>query len=501
MSTTPIPPPRPAGGTTPSLRCSGLSKRYAGVHALDGADFTLRPGTVHALLGENGAGKTTLMRVAFGLVQPDSGALERDGQPFHPRSPLDALASGLGMVFQHFSLVPAMTVAENVVLGGRGRYSPSDAAEVVNALGERTGLRIDPWLRIADASLGVQQRCEILKALARDARLLMLDEPTAVLAPTEASELLQWVRRFADAGNSVVLVTHRLRDALQVSDDVTVLRRGRTVLSASARDVSEAALAYAMVGGAEQAPTTAARGGAERQVDVSSAVLEARDVSVVDDAGRVRVRGASFAVHAGEIVGVAGIEGEGQHELLRVIAGRVLPTSGTVRRPDMLGFVPEDRQHDAVLLDGTLTDNYALRGAGRRRGRMPWAEFAARTRVLLAAFDVRAEGADAVMRGLSGGNQQKFVLARELSERPPALVVENPTRGLDIRAADAVRSALRMARNDGTAILCYSSDLDEVLALADRVIVMVDGRIVDVAADRSAIADAMIARRTSASVA
>jgi general nucleoside transport system ATP-binding protein len=494
MSTSTFPLPQSEGGAPAALRCAGITKRYGGVTALDGADFTLRPGTVHALLGENGAGKTTLMRIAFGLVTPDAGTMERDGAPFRPRSPLEAIASGLGMVFQHFSLVPAMTVAENIALGGHGRFSPREAASAVQSLAQRTGLSIDPELRIADAGLAVQQRCEILKALARDAHLLMLDEPTAVLGPTEATELLQWIRRFADDGHAVVLVTHRLRDALSISDDVTVLRRGRTVLSAPARDVTVDALADAMIGAPEPTHEAARNNGAAFVGPTGEAVLEANDLVIVDESGRQKVRGVSLAIRAGELVGVAGIEGEGQHELLLALAGRLPPAAGTIRRPSVVGFVPEDRQRDAVLLDGTLTENYALRGAARRRGRMPWAALAARTRALVAAFDVRGDGDGVVLRGLSGGNQQKFVLARELSERPPALIVENPTRGLDIRAADAVRSALRMARNDGTAILCYSSDLDEVLALADRVIVMVDGRVQEVAVDRTAIADAMIRR-------
>jgi simple sugar transport system ATP-binding protein len=344
----------------------------------------------------------------------------------------------------------------------------------------------------------MQQRSEILKALSHDAEVLMLDEPTAVLPPSEAAELLGWLRRFADAGHAVVLVTHRLRDALAVADDVTVLRRGRTVLTARAESLDEATLASAMIG--EAAVTDAAPAHVPaRARDTVPVVLSTRGVWCDDGDGRTRLRDVSLAVRGGEVVGVAGIEGEGAAELLRVLAGRREPSRGEVVRPALLGFVPEDRHRDAVLLDRPLTENLALRNAGSRRGRMHWGEVARRAESLVGAFDVRASGVEVAMRTLSGGNQQKFVLARELADTPSALVVENPTRGLDIRATEAVRLALRQARAAGTAVVVYSSDIDELLALADRVVVVAGGRVVEVPTDRDAIAQAMVASVATAS--
>jgi simple sugar transport system ATP-binding protein len=486
------------------LTMAGVGVRFGTVRALDDARLRVRPGTVHAVLGENGAGKTTLMRVAFGLVAPDAGTMTWRGAPYAPRSPLDAIAVGMGMVFQHFSLVPAMTVAENVALGGRGRFDAGAAAREVQRLGERTGLVLDPALRIADAPVGAQQRCEILKALARTAgaaggaagagSLLVLDEPTAVLAPSEARELLAWVRRHADGGQAVVLITHKLRDALAVADDVTVLRRGRTVLESPAAALDEGALAAAMLGDGADGAQPARSGDVAPHPAAAQGpvVLRLADVHARDGRGVERLRGVSLEVRSGEIVGVAAIEGAGQRELLRVLAGRLVPSAGRCEAPAAVGFVPEDRHHDAVLLDGTLVENRALRDAGARRGRMPWGALRAESARLVAASDVRASGVDAAMRSLSGGNQQKFVLARELADAPAALVVENPTRGLDIRAAAAVHAALRQARADGTALVIYSTDLDEVLALADRVVVMHAGELTPVAADRELVGRAML---------
>lgn len=483
------------------LTLTDVSHRFGRMPALDRASLTVRRGTVHALLGENGAGKTTLMRVVFGLLRPDAGDLHWNGRPLRPASPADALRAGIGMVHQHFTLVPAMTVAENVALGGQGAFDPRRAATHVQAVAERTGLLLDPNARIDTIPVGAQQRCEIVKALARDVQLLILDEPTAVLAPGEAAELLAWVRRHADAGNAVVLITHKLRDALAIADDVTVLHRGRTVLSTRAADTTEAALAAAMIGGgstpgAESAqqhtrvdgpdamPTTTAPGG--------RVVLALDRASWRDDRGVTRVRDASLAVHAGEIVGLAAVEGAGQHEVLRLLAGRLAPTSGRVERPAKVGFVPEDRHRDALLLDAPLFENTALHGAAARRGRMPWSALRESTAGLLTRFDVRAPGPGAVARTLSGGNQQKFVLGRELAEQPEALVVENPSRGLDFKATAAVQQALRDARHAGTAVVVYSSDLDEVLLLADRVLVMHAGAVHEVRGDREAVGRAML---------
>jgi ABC-type uncharacterized transport system ATPase subunit len=503
------------------LSLAGITRRFGSVVALDDAHFTVRPGTVHALLGENGAGKTTLMRVAFGLLTPDRGTIRVRGADTAIDSPATALALGIGMVHQHFTLVPAMTVAENVALGGHGRFDPQAAATRVREVADDAGLSLDPLARVESLPVGAQQRCEIVKALARDVQLLILDEPTAVLAPQEASELLQWMRRYADRGHAVVLITHKLRDALAVADDVTVLRRGRTVLTAAARDTTQEQLRAAMLGGAtrragaekddgkddgkedaERAAQTltadsatavaATAKSATAKSPAAAAVLSARHVTYRDARGTTRLRDVSLDVRAGEIVGIAAVEGAGHHELLRILAGRLEPTGGSVTRPVRIGFVPEDRHRDALMLDAPLDENIALRDAGLRRGRMPWAAIRAQTTALLHARDVRAAGAQVLTRTLSGGNQQKLVLGRELADDPQAVVVENPSRGLDFNATAAVQEALRDARAAGAAVLLYSSDLDEVLMLSDRVFALFDGRLVETVHDRDAVGRAML---------
>ncbi len=485
-----------ADGGAPLLSLEQITVRFGAVTALREVSMAVRAGTVHALLGENGAGKSTLMRVAFGLVRPEAGAVRWRGAPATLHSPADALAQGIGMVHQHFSLVPGMTVAENVALGGRGRFDRRAAAARVREVAARAGLSLDPEARVGDLPVGAQQRCEIVKALARDVSLLILDEPTAVLAPAEGAELLAWVRGYADRGGAVVLITHKVRDAVAVGDAVTVLRRGALALHAGKGEVGEREVAAAMLGGvgAEQRPRGAlalevktadldagrdadlAEGPAATRTTVAErpAMLVAEEVRVVDGAGVERLRGVTMAVRAGEIVGIAAVEGSGQHELLRVLAGRLTPSAGRVHRPAALGFIPEDRHRDAVLLDASLTENVALRGAGSRRGLMDWPAWGARTAALMTTHDVRAAHEAVPMRTLSGGNQQKLVLARELGEAGTveALVAENPTRGLDFVATAAVHDALRAARAQGVAVVVYSSDLDEVLALADRVVVL-----------------------------
>jgi general nucleoside transport system ATP-binding protein len=480
------------GSGVPMLSLERISHRFGSVPALQDASLTVRAGTVHALLGENGAGKTTLMRIVFGLLAPDSGTLLWNGAPLRIASPADALNTGIGMVHQHFTLVPAMTVAENVALGGHGGFDPVAAAARVRDVAAHAGLALDPHARVDALPVGAQQRCEIVKALARHVQLLILDEPTAVLAPAESAELLAWVRRHADAGNAVVLITHKLRDALAVADEVTVLHKGRTVLAAAASATSEAQLAAAMIGGEAAELRKVGERKLEPRETTHEVVLALQDVTWRDDRGVVRVRDASLEVHAGEIVGIAAVEGAGQHELLRLLTGRLEPHTGRVQRPSRVGFVPEDRHRDALLLDAPLFENTALRGAGARRGRMAWRTLRENTASLLTRFDVRASGPTAVARTLSGGNQQKFVLGRELAEQPQALVVENPSRGLDFKATAAVQHALREARDAGTAVVVYSSDLDEVLMLADRVLVMHAGALHEVVGDREAVGRAML---------
>jgi simple sugar transport system ATP-binding protein len=473
--------------TGAALSLGSIVKRFGPVTALDGASLTVARGTVHALLGENGAGKTTLMRIAFGLERPDAGIVELDGHTVKLRTPADAIARGVGMVQQHFSLVPAMTVADNVALGGSGRYHPREAARKVRALAERTSLRIDPMARVGDLPPAAQQRLELLKIFSRDARTLILDEPTAVLAPTEAQELMALIRRVADDGGAVVLVTHKLREALAIADDLTILRRGRTVLTTPATAISEEDLARAMFpdGAGLELPRSVTR-------DAGPRVAELRNVELRDAHGVARVRNASVSVRSGEVLGIAGVEGSGHHELLLALAGRLKPSAGEIRIPPDVAFIPEHRQRDALIPAFSVTENVALRNVARARGRIGWQEIARRARTLLDEHGIRANSVDVPVRTLSGGNQQKLVLARELNGNPQLVVAENPTQGLDARAAVAIRGRLRSARDAGAAVVVYASDLDELLVLADRVIVAFGGNVQEVPRDADRIGRAML---------
>jgi simple sugar transport system ATP-binding protein len=478
-----------------ALSMHGVTKWYGTTQALADASLDVRAGTVHALLGENGAGKSTLMRIAFGLERPDAGTIRVAGETVRFGRAADAIARGIGMVHQHFTLVPAMTVVENVALGGHGLLDLPRLGSRLRELSDVTGFALDPQARVETLAVAAQQRVEIAKALLRRARLLVLDEPTAVLAPAESAELLRWLRRFADDGNAVVLITHKLGEALSVADDVTVLRRGRTVETVPGHAATRESLASAMIG--TDAPGSETATVAESSShDAGDVVFQAVHVGIRDPAGVIRIRDASFSVRAGEIVGVAAVEGSGQHALLRALAGRLPVDTGTLRRPTSVGFVPEDRHRDAVLLERTLVENVALRGAGVRRGLLDWRAMVARTRALLHAFDVRTAGPSMPMRSLSGGNQQRLVLARELAPTDGTLrqgiVVENPTRGLDVRSTADVLERLRAARAAGAAIVLYSSDLDEVLALATRVLVVFGGIVREVAPDRELVGRAML---------
>jgi simple sugar transport system ATP-binding protein len=477
-----------------ALALEHVTKRYGSVAALDDAALAVRVGTVHALLGENGAGKTTLMRIAYGLVRPDAGSMWINGSPASVASPSDAIALGIGMVHQHFTLVPVMSVAENVALGSHGTLKIAQVATRVAEIATSTDFSLDPWARVETLSVGAQQRVEIVKALARNARTLILDEPTAVLAPEESTALLRWLRSYADTGNTVILITHKLREALAVADDVTVLRRGRTVLAQRAAETTTDALADAMLGTA--VGSTGLRVSTRTTRIDTAPVFRAEKLVLADASGSVRVREASFDVHAGEIVGVTGIEGSGQRELLRALAGRMTISSGKLLRPAEVGFIPEDRHHDAVLLARDLSENVALRGAGARRGMIDWASVRSDTKELLQEFDVRAPGARAILRTLSGGNQQKLVVARELRTDddvgPHAIVAENPTRGLDVRATTEIHDRLCRASEMGAAVVLYSNDIDEVLLLATRVLVVRGGIVREVPLDRDAIGRAML---------
>jgi ABC-type uncharacterized transport system ATPase subunit len=494
----PIGPTSRDGDDVLALELLHVTKRFGGVLALSDVSLTVQRGTVHALLGENGAGKTTLMRIAFGMLSTDDGTLRVHGKRLSVRTPAAAIAAGVGMVHQHFTLVPAMTVAENLALGGHGRLRMRDAEARVRDISLRTGFSLNPAAAVASLGVGAQQRVEIAKALVHGASILVLDEPTAMLAPAESEDLFRWLRAFVAAGNSVVLITHKLREALAIADEVTVLRRGRFAFHGPASGATPEMLTTAMIG--DDLPRRRPVASHPQHGDDRQPLFRADGVALRDSTGAVQVRDAHFVINGGEIVGIAAVEGSGQRALLRALAGRIPVSGGAMERPASVGFVPEDRHADAVLLDRSLSENVALRGAGSRTGLISWTLQRERTAALLATYDVRAPSTETPMRALSGGNQQKLVLARELDspvgepvDRPDeALVVENPTRGLDVRATADIHAKLRATRDRGAAVVLYSSDLDEILALADRALVMYAGTVREVALDRDAIGRAML---------
>jgi general nucleoside transport system ATP-binding protein len=459
------------------LTLKGIRKRFGSVQALRGADFTLMRGEIHALLGENGAGKSTLMHVAYGLVRPDAGEVAVEGVVRAIPSPRLARRLGIGMVHQHFTSVPSMTVAENVALATGWDVTPGSLRERVRAVADRFGLPLDPDARVSQLSVALKQRLEIVKALAADVRVLLLDEPTAVLTPTEADELLQVIARFTVGGGSAVLITHKLDEALAAATQVTVLRQGSVVLEGPIAAHTAASLAMAMLGDATQ-PGRASRPEAETVLGAMLIRLEELEVPRESGYG-IAVRRATVGIRAGEIVGVAAVEGNGQRELLRAVAGRIQPLRGRWEVVGPIAFVPEDRTTEGLIPSLSLTENVVLGSRGDdpwlRRGRVDWRAARGWTASLLSEFGIVAAGPDAPAASLSGGNQQKVVVARELARHPRVVVAENPTRGLDLRAASAIHERLRTAARKGAALLVYSSDLDEVLGLADRVLVVARG--------------------------
>lgn len=474
------------------LTLEDIVRRFGRVTALDGASFSLRPGTIHALLGENGAGKTTLMRIAYGMLRPDRGRILWEGKEVALHSTGDAVAMGIGMVQQHFALVPPMSVAENLALVLPGwRYRPEEAALAVLTSTQSSGSRLDPDARTADLSVAQQQRLEIAKCLARRARVLILDEPTSLLAPQEAEELFRWLRSFRDGGGSAVLITHKLNEALALADDVTVLRRGRTVLSAPRSELSETVVLAAMLGeegGPQSRRHTLRRPeGSPREVSVI-----AEDVWIRGAVAKEEIRGATFRLFAGESVGIAAVEGSGHRILLRALAGRVAPWKGRLMIPPDPGFIPEDRLGEGLIPSLSLVENIALRGAGHRRGRLHWRELREQTAAIVRDYRIVAPDVEAPVEVLSGGNQQKLVAARELAGTPALVVAENPTHGLDVRASEELLRRLVVAVENGTTLVFYSSDLDEVLTIADRVLVVFHGEVREVHPQRDVVGRAML---------
>ena len=500
----------------PALALRGIRKQFGPVQALRGADFTLMPGELHALLGENGAGKTTMMHMAYGLARPDAGTIAIDGAVVSVPSPRAARRLGVGMVHQHFTSVPALSVAENVALAAGWPVRPAPLRGRVRALAEQIGLPLDPDAPAGRLSVGLKQRLEIVKALATDVRVLLLDEPTAVLAPGEAEEMLRVVRAFTARGGSAVLITHKLDEALAVADRVTVLRQGMVVHEGVVAGETRQSLAAAMIGPSGQGAPLWEEARPLREVHpehgerddsisgeepaMSSRMLvRLEDLEVPRDTGYgIAVRRASLAIRGGEIVGIVAVEGNGQRELLRAVAGRLHPLRGRREVAGPVGFIPEDRTTEGLIPALSLTENLVLGTRADdpwiRRGRVDWRVARARTAALLAEYEVVAPGPDVAAGSLSGGNQQKVVVARELARQPRVVVAENPTRGLDLRAAAAIHGRLRAAAAGGAAVLVYSSDLDEVLALADRILVAARGTLIEPApgATRAQVGELMV---------
>ncbi|HEY6960281.1 MAG TPA: ABC transporter ATP-binding protein [Gaiellaceae bacterium] len=480
---------------SPAVVCDGIVKRFPGVVANDHVSFAAAAGEVHALLGENGAGKSTLSNVLTGLYQPDEGEIRLFGEEVRYSSPRDAITKGVCMVHQHFRLVAPFTVAENVVLGDtmkdgkRFVLNTRRVERAVRELGERYGLPVDPHAKVWQLAVGEQQRVEILKALYRDARVLILDEPTSVLTPQEADKLFETVRQIADEGRTVIFISHKLHEVMAVSDRVTILRAGREVATVSTAESSPRELATLMVGHEfDQIDRNGDRA-------VGEPVLCVRDLWVEGDRGVPAVRGADFDVHAGEIVAVAGVSGNGQRELAEAMTGMRPPARGRIEVAGEelklgdpraaidagVGHVPEDRLGTGCAPGLSLTMNLALKDyRWRSLGpllRLRWMRERAESEI--AAYDVKAPGAKAAAGSLSGGNLQKVVLAREFDAKPRVLVAASPTRGLDVAAVENVHEHLVDAVHRGVGVLLISEDLDEILKLQDRVLVMFEGRLIE----------------------
>jgi simple sugar transport system ATP-binding protein len=479
----------------PVLELRGITKRFPTIVANDRVDFDLRKGEVHALLGENGAGKSTLMNVLYGLYHPDEGEILINGKPAQLGSPKASIESGIGMVHQHFMLIPVMTVAENIVLATEPVHDGilldyATAEKRVREISERFGLAVDPRAVVQDITVGQQQRVEILKALYRGADILILDEPTAVLTPQEAQELFAIVRSLTEQDKSIIFISHKLNEVTEIADRVTVLRRGKKIETLPAAGATEQELARLMVGREVLL-----------RVDKSAATpaeprLSVDSLYVDDDRGIEKVRSVTFDVRGGEIVGIAGVDGNGQTELIDAITGLRSPKAGriVVDGEDItnegaqesldagLGHIPEDRQRRGLVLDFSIAENMALHDYDHPpASRFGWLypnRLVAKAAKLIREFDVRGGGPQTRAGGLSGGNQQKVILAREIDRNPAVLVAAQPTRGLDVGAIEFVHRRLVEERDEGRAILLVSLELEEILSLSDRILVMFEGQIV-----------------------
>jgi ABC-type uncharacterized transport system ATPase subunit len=476
------------------LEIRGLTKRFGTFTANDHIDLTVEPGQIHCLLGENGAGKSTLMNMLYGLLEPTDGEILIDGEPVQFRSPSDAIEAGIGMVHQHFMLVPVFSVAENVMLGnehtrGAGVLNRPRAAETVRELSKRYGLAVDPDRLVESLPVGVQQRVEIIKALSHDAKVLILDEPTAVLTPQEIDELMEIMRSLKEQGTSIIFITHKLREVKAVGDVITVIRRGK-VVGSTPPTTSEAELAEMMVGRAVKLTVDKA------DQKPGKPVLEVSHLTVVDPRGHQVVKDVSFEARAGEVLAIAGVQGNGQTELIKSLLGLIRPDAGEIRLDgenisrhgprdsldDGIGYIPEDRSHDGFVGSFSVRENLVLdlfrRDDFARGMALRLDAIAEHARARIEEFDIRTESMESPVSSLSGGNQQKVVVAREFSRPLKVLIASQPTRGVDVGSIEFIHKRIIEERDRGTAVVIVSTELDEVYALADRIAVMYDGRIV-----------------------
>ncbi|MEO7125160.1 MAG: ABC transporter ATP-binding protein [Nakamurella sp.] len=479
----------------PAVRLTGITKRYPGVIANSNITFTVRRGSVHALVGENGAGKSTLMKTLYGMHRPDEGVIEIDGKTVNFGSPADAIAAGIGMVHQHFMLADNLTVWENIVLGSEptsrgGLIRSKQAIATIREIEERYGLEVEPTSLVEYLGVGARQRVEILKVLYRGAKILILDEPTAVLVPQEVDELFDNLRELKREGLTIIFISHKLDEVRDIADDITVIRRGATVGTADPKTVTNRELAEMMVGSELPSPQTSESTVTDRPV------LTLTSVGAADPDGRAVLTDISLTIHAGEVLGIAGVEGNGQAELVDAImgirplsAGRIelgdddITKMSTLRRREAgVGFIPEDRHRQGLILEGTLWENRMLGHQTRRPSSNGWlltrAAARADTQRIVDEFDVRTPGIEVKASSLSGGNQQKLIVGREMSSNPRLLIAAHPTRGVDVGAQAAVWDHLRHARAEGLAVLLISADLEELIGLSDTITVILRGRLV-----------------------